>query len=86
MKNSSLVTAWPAVSIEVSNPAPAMAREQDGREPEFEVLEKQEIIGTCETTRFTRYEEESGVSDDCNRSAHESCGLERSVIDKMSVA
>jgi len=56
MKNSSLVTAWPAVSIEVSNPAPAMAREQDGREPEFEVLEKQEIIGTCETTRFTRYE------------------------------
>jgi hypothetical protein len=52
MKNSSSARAAPAVSIEVGNPAPAMAREHDGREPEFEAVENKGIDGTCKPAVF----------------------------------
>ena len=53
MKNSSSVTASPAVSSEVGDPTPTTAQEQEEGERGFEVFENQGIEGTYSTPEQT---------------------------------
>jgi hypothetical protein len=53
MKNSSSDRAAPAVSIEVGDPTPTTAQEQEEGERGFEVFENQGIEGTYSTLEQT---------------------------------